>query len=364
MNRKEIEVLELIRKNPYLSQQEMAEQLKVSRPTVANLISGLIKQRKIAGRAYILPEEDTVICIGGANVDRKFRLEHAAQMGTSNPSSVSRSIGGVARNIAENLGRLGHSVKLLSIAGNDPEWSLIEETSKSFMNTELTKVDDALSTGTYTAVLEPGGEMVIAMADMAIYDAMTPQYIRRSEAELLAASFIVADLNCPAETLQEIHKLAKSKGIPFAVIPVSEPKMNRLGKNLKGITWLILNRGEAGRFLERTISTEQEWRQAAEELMRMGAQHVVITGGKDGVMAGTSGSVHHYAAHPVTAIVEVTGAGDAFSGGIIHSYLAGQPFSSNIEAGLANAAKTLQSALTVRSDLSAEQLQRELEERT
>ena len=364
MNKKEIEVLELIRKNPYLSQQEMAEQLKVSRPTVANLISGLIKQRKIAGRAYILPEEDTVICIGGANVDRKFRLEHAAQMGTSNPASVSRSIGGVARNIAENLGRLGHSVKLMSIAGNDPEWNLIEEASKSFMNTELTKVDAALSTGTYTAVLEPGGEMVIAMADMAIYEAMTPQYIRRSEADLLSASFIVSDLNCPADTLDEIHKLAKSKRIPFAVIPVSEPKMNRLGKDLIGITWLILNRGEAGRFLDRSISTEEQWRQAVEELMRLGAEHVVVTGGKEGVMAGTGGNVRHYAAHPVPAIVEVTGAGDAFSSGIIHSYLNGQPFNSNIEAGLANAAKTLQSALTVRSDLSAEQLQRELEERT
>ncbi|HSP21399.1 MAG TPA: PfkB family carbohydrate kinase [Planococcus sp. (in: firmicutes)] len=364
MNRKEIEVLELIRKNPYFSQQEMAEQLKVSRPTVANLISGLIRQRKIAGRAYILPEEDTVICIGGANVDRKFRLEHAAQMGTSNPASVSRSIGGVARNIAENLGRLGHSVKLMSIAGNDPEWNLIEEASKSFMNTELTKVDDVLSTGTYTAVLEPGGEMVIAMADMAIYDAMTPQYIRRSEAALLSASLIVADLNCPADTLLEIHKLAKSKRIPFAVIPVSEPKMNRLSKDLIGVTWLILNRGEAGRFLDCDISTKEQWRQATGELMHLGAEHVVITGGKDGVIAGTGGTVRHYAAHPVSAIVEVTGAGDAFSSGIIHSYLDGQPFSSNIEAGLANAAKTLQSASTVRSDLSAEQFQRELEELT
>ncbi len=362
MNKKEAEVLELIRKDPYLSQQEMAELLSVSRPTVANLISGLIKQGKIAGRAYILPEEDTVICIGGANVDRKFRLDHASQMGTSNPASISHSIGGVARNIAENLGRLGHSVKLLSIAGNDPEWTLIEEGSKSFMNTELTKVNEALSTGTYTAVLEPGGEMVIAMADMAIYDSMTPEYIKRSGAAILSASFIVADLNCPADTLDEIHRFAKSKNIPFAIIPVSEPKMNRLGKDLFGVTWLILNRGEAGRYLGRDITTIEQWRHAAKELLCLGAEHVVITGGKDGVMTGTGNTIRHFAAHPVTAIEEVTGAGDAFSSGIIHSYLAGQPFEHSIETGLANAARTLQVTSTVRTDLSAEQLQRELEE--
>lgn len=362
MNKKEVEVLELIRKDPYLSQQEMAKLLNVSRPTVANLISGLIKQRKIAGRAYILPEEDTVICIGGANVDRKFRLEHASQMGTSNPASITHSIGGVARNIAENLGRLGHSVKLLSIAGSDPEWTLIEEGSRSFMNTELTKVNAELSTGTYTAVLEPGGEMVIAMADMAIYEAMTPEYIKRSEAAILSANFIVADLNCPADTIDEIHKLAKSKNIPFAIIPVSEPKMNRLGNELTGVTWLILNRGEAARYLDREITTTEHWQQAVQELLLLGAEHVVITGGKDGVIAGTKDIVHHYAAHPVSAIEEVTGAGDAFSSGIIHSYLNGQPFSHSIKAGLANAARTLQITSTVRTDLSAEQLQRELEE--
>src|SRR5690606_24733751 len=121
MNRKETEVLALIRKNPYLSQQEMAQILEMSRPSLANLISGLMRQGKIAGRAYVLPEEKTVVCIGGANVDRKFRMEKPAQMGTSNPASVTRSVGGVARNVAENLGRLGHRVKLMSIAGNDPE---------------------------------------------------------------------------------------------------------------------------------------------------------------------------------------------------------------------------------------------------
>lgn len=364
MNKKEVEVLELIRKDPYLSQLEMAELLNVSRPTVANLISGLIKQGKIAGRAYILPEQDIVICIGGANLDRKFRLEHGSQMGTSNPASVSHSIGGVARNIAENLGRLGHSVKLMSIAGNDPEWTLIEEGSAPYMNTELTKVNADLSTGTYTAVLEPGGEMIIAMADMAIYDAMTPDYIRRSEAAILSARFIVADLNCPADTVDEIHKLAKSKDIPFAVIPVSEPKMNRLGKDLTGVTWLILNRGEASRYLDCDIATNEQWQQAAQELLLLGAEHVVITGGKDGVMAGMKGAVRHYAAHAVSDIQEVTGAGDAFSSGIIHSYIAGQPFVRSIDAGLANAARTLQVTSTVRTDLSAEQLQRELEELT
>ena len=45
---------------------------------------------------------------------------------TSNPVKSTKSIGGVARNIAENLGRLGENVTFLTAAGNDSEWSLIK----------------------------------------------------------------------------------------------------------------------------------------------------------------------------------------------------------------------------------------------
>lgn len=41
---------------------------------------------------------------------------------TSNPVTSTRSIGGVARNIAENLGRLGETVAFLSASGQDSEW--------------------------------------------------------------------------------------------------------------------------------------------------------------------------------------------------------------------------------------------------
>lgn len=362
MLKKEVEVLALLRRNPYLSQQEMAELLNLSRPSVANLISGLIRKGKITGRAYVLPDEGMVVSIGGANVDRKFRLDRPVQMATSNPASASGSVGGVARNVAENLGRLGHPVKLLSIAGDDPEWRLIEEQSAPYMSLELTKAMDGMATGTYTAILQPDGELVLALADMAIYDSLTPDYVKRSEAVLMSAGFLIADLNCPKETVSYIREMAKMKNIPLAVIPVSEPKMERLEQDLSGIAWLILNRGEAARFLGTRVETMEEWHEACEEILRHGAENVVITGGSDGVIAGNQEGVRHFTAQQVPAVVDVTGAGDAFSGGLIHAVMENQPFDEIIKAGLVNAAKTLQSDSTVRSSLSAETLQKELEE--
>ena len=108
LNDKETAIVKLLRENPFLTQQEMADQLNMSRPALANFISGLMKRGIITGRAYILSEDNEVVCIGGANIDRKFHLKDAAQLGTSNPAAMSVSVGGVARNIAENLGRLDH----------------------------------------------------------------------------------------------------------------------------------------------------------------------------------------------------------------------------------------------------------------
>ena len=134
LNEKETAIVELLRKNPFLTQQEMADQLDMSRPALANLISGLMKRGIITGRAYVLSKENEVVCIGGANVDRKFHLKDAAQQGTSNPARMSVSVGGVARNVAENLGRLDYTVRLLTVAGNDADWRLIETGERRHMS--------------------------------------------------------------------------------------------------------------------------------------------------------------------------------------------------------------------------------------
>ncbi len=53
------------------------------------------------------------LCIGGAAVDRSFRLVGPAVLGTSNIASSDSGLGGVARNVAESLARLGARTALL-----------------------------------------------------------------------------------------------------------------------------------------------------------------------------------------------------------------------------------------------------------
>ncbi|WP_332646201.1 carbohydrate kinase [Lysinibacillus sp. 54212] len=352
MNEKERLVLQAIMENPYLSQQEMATNLSMSRPSLANTISTLIKKGEVIGRAYVLPEKNTIIAIGGANVDRKFHVEGNVQLATSNPATVTESVGGVARNIAENLGRLGNEVKLLTVLGQDQDAVKIEQHSTAFIQFDLVEKLTNESTGSYSAVLGEDGELVIALANMAIYDSLLPAIISKHEASLSNAKCIIVDLNCPKETVVYLQQLAFERDISFVIVPVSSPKMNRMPENLSGVSYFICNRDEAETYLKLSLEEEAHYEEAVKQLLQKGAEHVILTRGEYGVIAGSKDGITRFNAVNVEQIVDVTGAGDAFVSAFLHGVLHQESFTEAIKFGLYNSAQTLKMDSTVRTDLS------------
>jgi pseudouridine kinase len=358
MDEKERLVLELIKENPCYSQQELSEILIISRPELSTIISSLIKKGEMIGHGYgyVVKEHNEILAVGGANVDRKFHLEGAEQLGTSNPASVTYSVGGVARNIAENLGRLQHDVQLVTTFGQDHDMELIKSESASFIKFDYTEILHHETTGSYSAVLNDVGELVIAMADMAIYDQLLPSLFNRHEVAFTKAKLIVLDLNCPKETVRYFKRLAQVHHIPLCIVPVSVPKMKRMPKDLNGVTYFICNQDEAEAYLSMKIKSDEHCEEACEKLRQLGAEFVIITRGSKGVMAASSSSIKVYEAHRVTEIVDVTGAGDAFVSAFLHGMLEINNFEQAIEFGLVNASRTLQSNETVRQELAVDEL--------
>ncbi|SFA95948.1 Sugar or nucleoside kinase, ribokinase family [Lentibacillus halodurans] len=359
MNDKERKLFQLIKKDPYVSQHELADALGLSRPSIANLISGLIKKGYIRGKAYVLNELDEIVCIGGANVDRKFYVQGDLQQGTSNPVTSTQTAGGVARNIAENLGRLGMNTRLLTVSGMDKDWDYIAEASAPYMNLEgVTRFAEA-TTGSYTAVLDEARDLIYGLADMESFDLMTPEWLQKQTPALLQAKCILADLNCPKATLSFLAQFSVGHGIPLILVTVSAPKMARLPDNLNGLTWLITNHDESEAYFNGHFSD----RDLADQWLELGISNVIITNGKSGaVISNQTDGVYHIPAVETEEIVDVTGAGDAFSAAVTYAWLKGEKLINVANAGVVNAAKTLQSPYTVRPDLSALQLEGDLEE--
>jgi pseudouridine kinase len=324
---KKDQLYELIRANPFISQQEMAAQLRLSRSAVAGHVASLIRERRLLGRAYVIPGLRAIACIGAANLDRKLRSLATLAMGTSNPARQDESFGGVARNIAENLARLGAPVSLTTAIGDDSSGrALLAHAEAAGIDTRGTLQLDKTCSGTYTAVLDDHGEMMLALADMALYDRITPDFLASRQPRRAAPALIVADLNLPRETLAMLLLESEREATPLVMVAVSQPKMARLPIDLRGLRLLILNQGELETRVGSPLRTDADFATACATVREQGAQDVIVTRGSAGVLfTCTDGQVGHLPAltKQHTRIVDVTGAGDAFAAAVCWSLFQG-----------------------------------------
>jgi pseudouridine kinase len=345
---KKEQLYELIRANPFISQQDLAAQLALSRSAVAGYIAGLVRERRLLGRAYVLPDRRPILCIGAANLDRKLRSLGTLAMGTSNPARQDESFGGVARNIAENLARLGAPVALITAVGNDSSGhALLAHAEDAGIDTHGALKLEGMASGTYTALLDHDGEMVVALADMALYDALSPEFFTTRQQQRAGAGLIVADLNLPRDAVATLLDGAARDGVAAVVVGVSEPKMARLPVDLEGLRLLIVNEGELAARVGRLLRSEAEFAAACREVQEQGARDLIVTRGAQGVLYTTAEGIERIEAGAATA-VDVTGAGDAFAAAVCWSLHGGSAdLALACRRGLQLAALTLGSEQTV-----------------
>ena len=351
LTKNEERILNLLKENPFLSQKEIADSLGINRSTVATLISALTDKHYIMGRAYVLNQAAEVISIGAMNVDRKFMLKGSLKLGTSNPITSSQTLGGVARNVSENLGRLGCKVSLISLAGKDKEYEWIKDQSSPFVSFQFVRQLEGFATGNYSAILDKTGEMQIGLADMDIYEQMSLSWIQDYYSVLLESRAIVVDLNIPYQVLEYIIRLAKQKNLQLYIVPVSGPKMDHLPKDLEGVDGIIVNLDESQAFFDITDDSK-DLHDFADKWLATGVNQVVITQGHhSAIYKDRSGEWIELLPPSVEKVVDVTGAGDAFSAGMIYGWLNGMDSRSSLELAMANANLTITSQDTVCKNL-------------
>ena len=118
---REREIVDLLRAEPLLDAAAIAERIGSTRAAVSVHLSNLTRKGVVLGRGYLVrPEAGSVLVVGGAVLDTKVRTAAAPVLGTSNPGTASATVGGVGRNIAENLARLGRPTVLVAAVGDDP----------------------------------------------------------------------------------------------------------------------------------------------------------------------------------------------------------------------------------------------------
>lgn len=288
------------------------------------------------------------VCIGGASVDRKYVPADRPRLRTSNPASARRSFGGVARNVAENLSRLQVPVSLLCVLGNDENGdALLRHAEASGIETGLIARTAESPTSEYAAVLDERGDLYIGVSDMSAAASITPALLEDRWPALERAGWLFADCNLSGEALQYCIAHCGKTGPRLAIDVVSEAKVRRLPADLRGISLLIMNHGEAQSYL----GGDAPIAACADALRKRGAATAVVTRGARGIVLADAQGIVELPAQPADC-VDATGAGDALAAGMLYASIRGRDAREAARTGMLCAALTVASPSSVRPDLS------------
>lgn len=235
------------------------------------------------------------------------------------PGKVKISFGGVSRNIAENMARVGVTTKFISILGNDEIGrSMIEHSETIGYDMKDSLILKEGGTPTYMAILDEKGEMVSAIADMDSISEMNNEFIDSKSDIIRNSAYTFLDADDP-KSLEYILKTFDGT-TNFILDPVSSAKAEKI-KHLIGYFHTIKpNRHEAEVLSGIKIKSEEDLTRVGEYFLSKGITNVFISLDEDGIYyinKDSSGRIR-----TTDAVVRnVTGAGDSFVAGLGYGYI-------------------------------------------
>jgi pseudouridine kinase len=270
------------------------------------------------------------------------------------------SSGGVGRNIAENLARLGVDVDLVTGLGGDHNAEQLASGCRDAgVGLDAAYVADELPGSLYLAILDEGGDMALALNDMRALERLTPSVLAERAGIFAHADLVVIDANPQPESLEWI---ASEIAAPLLLDPVSAAKAPRAKSILGSLAALKCNALEAAALLGSEVPTSHlRIENAAERLLALGVGTVYVTAGPDGVHYA-DGTDSGWVGAPKVGVANATGAGDAFSAGVALGMLEGLSARRCALLGTALAGFTLSSEHTVNRSITREEVEATAEE--
>lgn len=287
----------------------------------------------------------SVLVIGGAHIDRKGKMNSPYFKGSSIPGTMDEQIGGSAFNIAANLARLGHAVDFVSpridASFGAQIADLFDNEIAFYDHPVMISLPQHINMPSYTALLDQTGELIAALADMQLYDRLTPGNFLTDEVitKLSQSDILVTDGNLP-EIVMKALAAHKPDAIKWYGMATSPAKVVHYQDVLPELTLLSMNKNEAHALTQ--VSRTQAHAYNA-TLIALGLKSAIISHGKE--------DVYYYGKHEICAvappnmphIVDVTGAGDALFSGFLSAIIDNASPNDALKAGISAAHITLNS---------------------
>lgn len=295
----------------------------------------------------------SVLVIGAVNRDIKARCcDPIMHLADSNSAIISQHDGGVARNIAEVLGRLHVPTTFISAFGSDDISHKMRANMESH-NIDLSHIiiHENMRSDMFISIHDVDGELITAVNQMTLIKYITPAYIHSKQELIAAADFVICDCNLPQDTLAAIATTQRSGRL--VIDGVSSSKVMRIREIIDEVDILKVSRIEA---LALSDAHEQS---SAESLVHFlcdkGIGQAIVSDGPEGFFINNGTQIHHFEAISATPQT-VTGAGDCLLGGYIYGLASGQDIVRACEIGRQTAFLSTKSVESVSNYITLDNL--------
>jgi pseudouridine kinase len=294
-------------------------------------------------------DPNPIVLAGGACIDVKAFVASTFVLATSNPGRARLTFGGVARNIAENLARLGVPVALLAAVGADFLGdAVLAYCRKIGIDCDL-MLRRQTATDLYSAHLSPEGELIGAIAAMSNADSIDAEVVRTHAGFLASARYLVCDANLSVAALVAAAEIAQQANLPLVIDPVSVAKAPRLRALIAArlpIRLMTPNLAELAAIAEYPINTDSDMAICCRRLHSYGVEALIIGLGERGAfVASVEGQAFLKA--ETSRVCDVTGAGDAALAATLWALRQGYDLLESARAGQYAASLTVASEATV-----------------
>ena len=272
-----------------------------------------------------------IFVIGGANLDIYAKVnKDRVVLYDSNPSHISFSYGGVARNIVENIANMQAKPYFISVFGNDAMGlQMYNDLKKKGVNLDYSLIDEQRTTSSYLAVLD-ADDMYVACSDMSLIEDMKVEQLEKLKPIIDANDFVVFDA-------------------------ISTTKVTKINDLLDKIDVVKLNKLEAEALSLKKIENESDIKDIAISLYNKGLKKSLISWGSKLFVCERSKVIKYEHFGLRENPVNVTGAGDSLIGNYVYALSKGQNEDDAVAFGLSAAILTVDVMSAVR-DLTKEMI--------
>lgn len=294
-------------------------------------------------------------------MDTKAQILGKYRGGSSQIGKMYQSFGGVARNIAITLSRLGLTVRIVSAIGDDYYSQQLEDDLRHAGVDTRGLVRRPGSSGRFVAVLDEQGNLVTGVNEFRAVDAFTTEEIAAREYLLKGTDWVVADCNLSTKVLHSVASLAQARGIPLAVEPTSVEKSFRLRAVLAQgiqIDFSSPNLQESCVLLGRE---EKHFDHIAHALHDMGIRRLSIGMESKGVfVSDIQSGQQESVSRSVHEVSDTTGGGDTAMAATLAGVIAGYDLATAARCGQLAAGIVVSSTENTPDSISWELLSKEL----